>query len=80
MLSNASGRRRRIRHVAGRGRRGRSWRQAGRRCGGNQRPCWSEEAVSSELRERLDRWSEGWLAAAGGGEIREVKRREKKIK
>uniref|UniRef100_A0A2N9G2K6 Uncharacterized protein n=1 Tax=Fagus sylvatica TaxID=28930 RepID=A0A2N9G2K6_FAGSY len=23
----------------------------------NQRPCWSEEAVSSELRERLDRWS-----------------------
>jgi hypothetical protein len=36
--------------------------------------------MSSELRERLDRWSEGWLAAAGGGEIREVKRREKKIK
>ncbi|GMY34226.1 Protein kinase, catalytic domain-containing protein [Fagus crenata] len=28
----------------------------------NRRPCWSEEAVSSELRERLDRWSEGWLA------------------
>jgi hypothetical protein len=44
----------------------------------NRRPCWSEEAVSSELRERLDRWSEGWLAAAGGGEIREVERREKK--
>ena len=57
---------------------------------------WSEEAVSSELRERLDRWSEGlragderlewptdrwsegWLATVGGGEIREVKRREKR--
>jgi hypothetical protein len=35
--------------------------------------------VSSELRERLDRWSKGWLAAAGGGEIKEVERREKKI-
>ncbi len=40
----------------------------------NRRACWSEEVVSSELRERLDRW----LAAAGGGEIREVERREKK--
>jgi hypothetical protein len=28
----------------------------------NWRPCWSEEAVSSELRERLDRWSEGLRA------------------
>jgi hypothetical protein len=45
----------------------------------NWRPCWSEEAVSLELRERLDRWSKGWLAAAGGGEIKEVERREKKI-
>ena len=44
MLSNASGRRRRIRHVAGRGRRGRSWRRAGRRCGG--------------ARGELDRYSE----------------------
>ncbi len=32
------------------------------------------------MRERLDHWSEGWLAATGGGEIREVERREKKIK
>jgi hypothetical protein len=36
--------------------------------------------VSSELRERLDRWSEGWLAVAGGREIREVNRRERKKK
>jgi hypothetical protein len=42
----------------------------------NRWACWSEEVVSSELRERLDRW----LAAAGGGEIREVERREKKKK
>ena len=46
----------------------------------NQWPCWSEEVVTSELRERLDYWSEGWLVVAAGGEIREVKRREKKKK
>jgi hypothetical protein len=26
-----------------------------------------------------NRWSEGWLAAAGGGAIREVERREKAL-
>ena len=48
---------------------------------------WTADRWSEGLRvgdERLEwsvgRWSEGWLATTGGGEIREVERRERKKK